>query len=84
SQVGAFGDPGRDPRQHTVSVTYAALVEPDTRAKAGDDAADAEWHRVISPPPLAFDHAKILRASLERIFGRDRPDATGRAKSGSW
>jgi 8-oxo-dGTP diphosphatase len=78
AQVGAFGDPGRDPRQHTVSVTYAALVESKTRARAGDDAAEACWHPAINPPPLAFDHARILKASLERMFGSAPPKTPGR------
>ena len=35
-QVGAFGDPGRDPRGWTVSVAYAAVVpSTDASTKAG-------------------------------------------------
>ena len=60
-QVGAFGDPGRDPRGHTVSIAFAALLENRTEAKADDDAEDAQWHSVARPPRLAFDHKKILR-----------------------
>ena len=45
TQVGAFGDPGRDPRGHTVSVAYVTEVDAATAAvQAGDDAARAEWH----------------------------------------
>jgi 8-oxo-dGTP diphosphatase len=69
-QVAAFGDPGRDPRGHTVSVAFAGLVDPGTKPKAGDDAADARWQRAINPPSLAFDHDKILRAALQRVFGK--------------
>lgn len=32
AQVGAFGDPGRDPRGWTVTVCYAALVPPQARS----------------------------------------------------
>ncbi|KAK9826169.1 hypothetical protein WJX81_002988 [Elliptochloris bilobata] len=69
-QVGAFGDPGRDPRGWCVSVAYAALV-PSTSlgVKAADDAADAEWHDVAAPPqPLAFDHKEIVRAAFQRLL----------------
>ncbi|HYL98209.1 MAG TPA: NUDIX hydrolase [Blastocatellia bacterium] len=72
-QVGAFGDPGRDPRQHTVSVTFTALAETATHTRAGDDAADARWHSAISPPSLAFDHSRILKVSLARMFGKNDP-----------
>ena len=43
-QVGAFGDPGRDPRGWTITVAYGAVV-PDTNlgVKAADDAKDAQW-----------------------------------------
>ncbi len=67
-QIGAFGDPGRDPRGHTVSIVFAALLENRPEAKADDDAADARWHRVARPPKLAFDHKKIIRLARERLF----------------
>lgn len=69
-QIGAFGDPGRDPRGHTVSVAFSAVVSDRLAAAAGDDAADARWHSAISPPKLAFDHAKILSVALGRMFTR--------------
>lgn len=71
NQLAAFGDPGRDPRGHTVSVAFTALLKGRYEAKASDDAADARWHSALRPPPLAFDHRKILRIALERLFGKD-------------
>jgi 8-oxo-dGTP diphosphatase len=71
-QVGAFGDPGRDPRGHTVSVAFAAVLEDRAEAKADDDAEDAAWHSVARPPRLAFDHKKILSVALERMFGESK------------
>ena len=68
-QVGAFGDPGRDPRGHTVSIVFAALLESRAEAKADDDAEDAQWHSVARPPRLAFDHKKILRIARQRMLG---------------
>lgn len=66
-QIGAFGDPGRDPRGHTVSVVFAALLDQRARATAGDDACDADWHPARRPPELAFDHKKILSVALKRM-----------------
>ncbi|GFR40485.1 hypothetical protein Agub_g1052 [Astrephomene gubernaculifera] len=68
TQVGAFGDPGRDPRGWTVTVAYAALV-PSTQlgVKAADDAKDARWFPVGSLPPLAFDHKLVVRSALRHL-----------------
>ena len=66
-QIGAFGDPGRDPRGHTVSVAFSAVLDNRAQAAAADDAADARWHSALAPPDLAFDHQKILDAALERM-----------------
>jgi 8-oxo-dGTP diphosphatase len=44
-QLGAFGDPGRDPRGHTVSVAYLSYIGAERAViTAGDDAAEAKWH----------------------------------------
>jgi 8-oxo-dGTP diphosphatase len=61
AQFGAFGDPGRDPRGWTVTVAFVGGVDAKKlKPIAADDAAAVGWHFVDSPPPLAFDHAKIL------------------------
>jgi 8-oxo-dGTP diphosphatase len=73
AQIGAFGDPGRDPRGHTVSVVFAAMVSQRINAHAADDASDAAWHSARRPPELAFDHRKILRMALKRIAGLQAP-----------
>lgn len=67
-QIGAFGDPGRDPRGHTVSVVFCAVLDDRLQAGAADDAADAAWHSALGPPKLAFDHEKILTIALKRIL----------------
>jgi 8-oxo-dGTP diphosphatase len=81
-QVGAFGDPRRDPRGHTVSVVYGAVLEKRVEAVGADDAEEARWHSVRRPPRLAFDHKKILRAALERLLGGEPfpSSAKGRKK----
>jgi 8-oxo-dGTP diphosphatase len=63
--VGAYSRPDRDPRGHTVSVVYAIAVEDGT-VVGGDDAAEAAWHDLASPPPLAFDHDEILSDLRQR------------------
>lgn len=68
-QIGAFGDPGRDPRGHTVTVVFAALLDEQAQPASADDAKAAEWHSAFKPPALAFDHKKILRAAGRRVLG---------------
>jgi 8-oxo-dGTP diphosphatase len=70
-QLGAFGDPGRDPRGHTVSVAYTAVLDGDYEPVAADDARSAAWKAIHQLPRLAFDHEKILRIAVEKTFGRN-------------
>ena len=62
TQLHAFGDPGRDPRGHTITIVYGAILPPTHPVKlaAGDDARKAAWFALDQLPPLAFDHAKII------------------------
>jgi len=73
-QLAAFGDPGRDPRGHTVSVAFVARLDRRAEAAAADDADEAQWHSVLRPPRLAFDHKKILRKALDHVFGASGKD----------
>ena len=57
--VGAYSRPDRDPRGHNVSVVYSIEVDGE-EVSGGDDAAEAAWHDLGSPPGLAFDHDDIL------------------------
>jgi len=67
-QLYTFGDPNRDPRGRTVTVTYYALVNLlEHPVKAASDASDAQWFAVNNLPELAFDHDKILDTSLTRL-----------------
>ena len=65
-QLAAFGKPGRDPRQHTVSIVYAGFADDNAEAVGADDAEEAEWFSVKSLPELAFDHAEIVTLALEK------------------
>ncbi|MCO1581220.1 NUDIX hydrolase [Crossiella sp. SN42] len=68
-QVGAYDEPGRDPRGRVVSVAYLAVLTQRPTATAGDDAAAAQWvpvEQVVTDlAELAFDHGQILSDALD-------------------
>lgn len=70
--LGVFGGPGRDPRGWTVSAVYLGIADSNDAAEpeAGDDAAEAGWHRLDELPDLAFDHAEVL-ASARALLTKD-------------
>jgi 8-oxo-dGTP diphosphatase len=63
-EVGTFDRPDRDPRGRYVTVAYHLTVIPGTIAEAGDEATDVQWWPLSDLPPLAFDHADIIRAAV--------------------
>lgn len=74
-QLAAFGDPGRDPRGHTVSVAFLTFIVAESAlVVAGDDAAEAAWHplRTLKRVKLAFDHARIVDVARRRMQERLR------------
>ena len=59
-QLGAYSDPSRDPRHHSISVVFVANAIG--RPIAGDDAEEVGiFNGNALPEPLVFDHEKILR-----------------------
>jgi len=68
-QIGAYGNPTRDPRGRVVSVAYAGIVPTKGSVpKAGDDAEEARWFPIEDVPDrIAFDHAGIIGDALRRI-----------------
>lgn len=66
-QIGAFGKPFRDPRNHVVSVAYYGEVAEDTIAIAADDAREAKWFSIKALPKLAFDHEEIVNLALQKF-----------------
>ena len=67
--VGAFGNPGRDPRGWNVSAVFLADIGFETpMVVGGDDAADARWCFADDlPKEMAFDHVEIVRVALVRL-----------------
>ena len=64
SQFGAYSDPDRDPRKHTITVVFIAKAEGEPRA--ADDAAGAGVFGLHNlPDELAFDHGRILKDYFE-------------------
>ena len=62
--LGVYSDPARDPRGHTVGVVYTGRAHGTP--VAGDDAGRVAIVDPLAPPPLAFDHARILAVYLKR------------------
>lgn len=74
-QLATFGDPGRDPRGHTVSVAWVTFRASEPSLNPGDDATEAEWcsmrnldlgevssSRSVPPPPPGSK--KVARRSV--------------------
>ncbi|NEN22252.1 NUDIX hydrolase [Cryomorpha ignava] len=66
SQLKAYGDPGRDPRGHTVTVAFIGQVNADAvKTKAASDAEAAKWFDLNDLPQLGFDHSEILKDAIK-------------------
>ena len=70
-QLYTFGDPGRDPRERVISVTYYALVPSDRlQLQAASDATDARWFPFEALPRLAFDHNRVIALAHQRLVAK--------------
>jgi 8-oxo-dGTP diphosphatase len=73
-QLGSWGSAVRDPRGWSATHVYFALIpSQDVALQKGANAADVAWFgvdEVLKRPKLAFDHAEILRAAVERLRGK--------------
>jgi 8-oxo-dGTP diphosphatase len=56
--LGVYSDPARDPRGHTASVVYVGRATGTPQA--ADDAKNVAVFDPSTPPPLAFDHDRIV------------------------
>lgn len=69
-QLGAYSDPARDPRFHTISVVFVASATGVPRA--ADDAGEVGiFNRDTLPDTLAFDHGKILQDYFKKCFQKN-------------
>ena len=70
-QLYTFGEPERDPRERIVTVAYYALIPSDKiQLRPAADAEAVAWFAMDDLPPLAFDHAKILRKAKQRLAAK--------------
>jgi 8-oxo-dGTP diphosphatase len=71
TQLGAYGDPGRDPRGNVVTVAYVAPLRRAPALRAASDAARAALvpvdDVVCGRVELAFDHGRIVADALEYL-----------------
>jgi ADP-ribose pyrophosphatase YjhB (NUDIX family) len=70
-QLGAYGQPDRDPRGPVVTVAYLAIAPDLPLPVAGSDARSARWVPVEElRGKLAFDHDQILDEAVEAARSR--------------
>jgi len=67
-QFYTFGDKGRDPRGHNVSIVFWGYNDGSEKAVAGDDASHLEWFDLFNLPPLAFDHKEVIEKFKAEYF----------------
>lgn len=69
--IGVYSAPGRDPRFHTMTVTFAGHTDHPEQLKAGDDAAAAAFYPLNAlPSPLCFDHARAIDDFKQHLGGK--------------
>jgi 8-oxo-dGTP diphosphatase len=67
-QLGAYGDPDRDPRMRVISVAYLVFAPDLPPPVPGRNTRSVAWVPVeqVDAPALAFDHERVLAAGVER------------------
>ena len=75
-QVGTYGEPGREPRDRSITTLYTSIFSKnDLAARAGDDASDIDWvlfedfdHQIITTENTAEHYISLSLKGRERIF----------------
>ena len=62
-----YDQPDRDPRSRTVTFAFIVYIEHKIEVEGNDDAVEACWFDLNDLPELAFDHSKIIKATLNTI-----------------
>lgn len=66
--VGSWGDSQRDPRGWPITHVYVAMLPHEAlQLAAGGNAEQLFWMPVGASVRLAFDHARLLQATLKRV-----------------
>ncbi|MEM2918099.1 MAG: NUDIX hydrolase [Candidatus Altiarchaeota archaeon] len=65
-----YSSPGRDPRGHSVSITFICIAIKGKLCPSSD-AKEAKWFSLFRLPNLAFDHEKILE-DLKKFLQNER------------
>ncbi len=68
--LGVYSEPNRDPRFHTLTVTYVAKAKDSSKINAGDDAANAHFCSLEDIPHLCFDHDRAIQHFKEYLAGK--------------
>ncbi len=66
-QVGAYGNPHRDPVERTVSVTYVALINVSDYDLSISKKYNAKWFGLDELPRLLFDHQDMVFDALKHL-----------------
>lgn len=68
--LGVYSRPDRDPRFHTMTVTFVGHTDDPDRLTAGDDAAGAAFYPLDALPlPLCFDHDRAIQDFKKYLKG---------------
>jgi 8-oxo-dGTP diphosphatase len=70
TQVHTFSAVDRDPRGRVVSTCFAGMLttSSQTQIQARDDAAHLDWFNLNNLPPLAFDHAQVIKTVVQKFL----------------
>jgi len=66
-QLHAFGDPGRDPIERTISITYFSLLDLTKYKKQLSTEFNAEWFPLKKFPQLIFDHNEMVQMARAKL-----------------